>query len=266
MNPITFTYKYGKSKALTMSYDDGHVEDRRLVEIFDKYGIRGSFHLNSGFLGKDSYIEESEVKELYKNHEVSCHTLTHPRLERIFPMDVAYEILSDKENLERACGYVVRGMSYPFGTYNKEVIELLRSLGMRYSRTTRSTGDIRSIPEDFMLWDPTCHHSDKNLLLYFDRLMSIQMSLPLLYVWGHSYEFERNNNWELIEEFCQKAGGHEDVWYATNIELYDYITAVSKCEMSADRTVLYNPSAVSVWVKANGNIIECKGGENTVLG
>ncbi|WP_330672485.1 hypothetical protein [Acetatifactor muris] len=29
----------GKAKALTMSYDDGKLQDERLVEIFNKYGI-----------------------------------------------------------------------------------------------------------------------------------------------------------------------------------------------------------------------------------
>ena len=36
----------GKHKVLTMSYDDGRLEDRRLVELFNRYGIRGTFNLN----------------------------------------------------------------------------------------------------------------------------------------------------------------------------------------------------------------------------
>ena len=38
----------GKHKVLTMSYDDGRLEDRRLVELFNRYGIRGTFNLNGG--------------------------------------------------------------------------------------------------------------------------------------------------------------------------------------------------------------------------
>ena len=37
----------GKFKALTMSYDDGYMEDIRLIEIFNQYGIKGTFNLNS---------------------------------------------------------------------------------------------------------------------------------------------------------------------------------------------------------------------------
>lgn len=46
----------GKQCALTLSYDDGQIYDRRLVEILDKYGIRGTFHLNSGNIGKENRI------------------------------------------------------------------------------------------------------------------------------------------------------------------------------------------------------------------
>ena len=48
MNKIYQCFPQGKHKALTMSYDDGKEDDRRLVEIFNRYGIRGTFHVNSG--------------------------------------------------------------------------------------------------------------------------------------------------------------------------------------------------------------------------
>ena len=40
--------KDGKSKVLTLSYDDGVVQDIRLIEIMDKYGIKGTFNISSG--------------------------------------------------------------------------------------------------------------------------------------------------------------------------------------------------------------------------
>lgn len=38
----------GKKKALTLSYDDGVEQDRRLVEILNRYGIKATFNINSG--------------------------------------------------------------------------------------------------------------------------------------------------------------------------------------------------------------------------
>ncbi len=263
MKQIIYCYPEGKKKAMTMSYDDGPIYDRRLVEIFNRHGIKGTFHLNSDKFDAGSKVTSNEVAALYSGHEVSCHTSTHPFLERVPDMEIAQQILTDKARLEELCGYVVRGMSYPFGTHSSRCVEILRALGMKYSRTTASHGGF-SLPDDFMLWNPTCHHKG-GVMEKLEKFKANKSPLSLLYVWGHSYEFDNDGNWELIEEFCQAAEGMEDVWYATNIEIYDYITALRSLEMSADRSMAYNPSAVSVWVEVDGNIIECKGGECTKL-
>ena len=263
MKKIGYLYPQGKMKALTMSYDDGTIHDRRLVEIFNAHGIKGTFHLNSGPFENSGKIDPCEVATLYIGHEVSCHTYTHPFLERVPNMEVVRQIISDKETLESLCGYVVRGMSYPFGTHDSRSVEILRSMGMKYSRTTASHNGF-GLPDDFMLWHPTCHHKG-GIMEKLERFKNSKFPLNLFYVWGHSYEFNNDNNWELIEEFCAAAEGMEDTWYATNIEIYDYVTALRSCEMSADCTMLYNPSATSVWVEVDGKLVECKGGEHTKL-
>src|SRR4051812_14386159 len=100
----------GKMKALTLSFDDGKEHDRRFVNKLNEYGLKGTFHLNSGFLGKDGYILAEEVASLYKGHEVSAHTVDHPFLEQSPPDQVVREITRDREALEALVGYPVRGM------------------------------------------------------------------------------------------------------------------------------------------------------------
>jgi hypothetical protein len=248
-----------------MSYDDGTVHDRRLAGIFDKYGIRGSFHLNSGWLGDDRHIKAEELPVLFCNHEVSCHTVTHPTLTAVPRETVIKEITDDRRNLERACGYPVRSMSYPNGAFSGDVASLLRACGMEYSRTTVSTGGF-NLPADFMMWHPTCHHNG-GIIEKLDAFLAAGRfhPLPVLYVWGHSYEFPAQDNWQLIEDFCQKAGGRDDLWYATNIEITDYVNAVRALRFSADYDVVYNPSAVSVWISVDGEATEIGTGETKVL-
>ena len=43
----------GKTKAFTMSYDDGTIHDRRFVRILNDCGIKATFNLNSGFFGQE---------------------------------------------------------------------------------------------------------------------------------------------------------------------------------------------------------------------
>ena len=256
----------GKKAALTMSYDDGPAADRRLVEIFDRYGIRGTFHLNAfHFLENNDRVKADEVPSLYKNHEVSCHLFDHPHPDICPDSVLVKEVWEDRKAIEAACGYTVRGMSYPFGNYNAHAIGILRGCGMNYARTTKATGAF-SLPEDFMLWHPTAHHSRSlDICELFDKLKASYaryLRHDVLYVWGHSYEFDNDNNWDLIERFCDKAAGNDDIWYATNIEIFDYETASRRLEVGADGNTVFNPSAISVWVGVDGDPVEIKPGEN----
>ena len=86
------------------------------------------------------------------------------------------------------------------------------------------------------------------------------------YVWGHSFEFGRTGDWSVIEEFVEKMAGMEDIWYATNMEICDYVQAVRKQEFSADGMTMHNPTAISVWVAAEKEFLEVKPGETRYIG
>lgn len=256
----------GRLKALTLSYDDGVTADRRLVEIMNKNAIRGTFHLNAGLMGNEknpNRLPPEQIASLYAGHEVSAHGYTHPFLEKLPDAAIIKEILDDRRELEKLTGYPIRGMSYPFGTYNDRVVEILKKLGITYARTTRPTHTF-NISDDFLRWHPTCHHKHDLLEKTRDFLATDGYRLPaLFYVWGHAYEFDNDNNWELIEEFCQTAGGRKDVWYATNQEIVDYLTAYRRLEFSVDCDMAFNPSAESIWVRAEEGIHELTAGKLT---
>ncbi|NLM96027.1 MAG: polysaccharide deacetylase family protein [Halanaerobiaceae bacterium] len=263
---ISFSfYPEGRKKALTMSYDDGQIHDRRLVEIFNKYGIKGTFHLNSGTLDKEGFLKSAEIKELFRGHEIAVHSVNHPFLTRIPAGVLLEEIIEDRRRLEELAAYPVRGMSYPFGEYNDNLLNLLPHLGIEYSRTVQSHGSFR-LPENFLAWHPTCHH-EQDILEKFKEFQkpSPWEQLPLFYIWGHSFEFARNDNWDLIEEFCKIAGGDEETWYATNVEIMDYIKALRGLKISVDQKIVYNPSAIPVWISADGEAVKIEAGEKKIL-
>ena len=254
----------GKHKVLTMSYDDGKLEDRQLIEIFNRYGIKGTFHIKSGLKGPER-IPEAEWPELYRGHEVSCHTVLHPTIARS-PLDqVALQVLEDRRELERVMGYPVRGMSYPNGSWSEEIVSMLPSLGIEYSRLVGDTHGF-GMPENFLKWTATCHHNH-NLLedgKAFTELFKTQY-IYMMYVWGHSYEFTDRNNWDVMEDFCKLVGGRDDIWYATNIQIIDYMEAAGRMQYAADGSFAYNPSACPVWVSVNNEIVEVPAGTQVNL-
>jgi len=256
----------GRNRALTLSYDDGTVHDQRLVETMDRHGVRGTFHLNSGRLDTAGALRADEVAGLFARHEVSVHTVTHPHLPDLPPGRVAWEILEDRKALERLVGYPVRGMSYPYGTCSDAVARLLPSLGIEYARTVESHQRF-GVPHDLLRWPATCHHK-RDLMKLADAFLAVEKPnrLCLMYVWGHSYEFEREGNWDLIEGFCDHVGGRDDTWYATNIEIADYLWAVRALRFGADGDLAHNPSAVAVWLEADGEVTEVGPGCTVRLG
>ena len=64
MNKVYCCYPGGKHKALTMSYDDGRSYDRKLIEIFNQYGINSSL---VGVLRRLSCVSASK-HSAHSNH------------------------------------------------------------------------------------------------------------------------------------------------------------------------------------------------------
>jgi len=257
-----YAFPGGKTHALTLSYDDAQIHDRRFVELLNKYGIRSTFHINSGKLDTENFVSAKEVSELYKGHEIAAHTVNHPFLTHLPYEQIVSEILDDRRYLEDLAGVPVRGFSYPFGHFNDKIVALLPACGIDYARTILSHQQFRA-PDDFLLWHPTCHHNDKII----DRIEPFLASRSgsLFYVWGHAHEFPRNNNWEMMEEFCKSIGGLAQVWYATNAELFQYYNALRGLQYNVARNLVYNPAAVPVYIRQGGKIVVLKPGIITAL-
>lgn len=267
---LTMRFPGGKPKALTFSYDDGVYQDLRLIELFGRFGMKATFNLNSGVFADEpgsrtqGRMTREDTLAAYAGtgHEVAVHTFTHPHLERIPIEHAAQEVLRDRMRLEEMFGGIVRGGAYPFGTYSDDVVRMLRACGMCYFRTTQSTEDF-TVPSDWLRMPATCHHKNPRLTELAQRFVTDSPDREvgwrrdpwLFYVWGHSYEFDRGepgNRWEDIEQFCKAVGGRDDVWYATNLEIYDYVQAFRALRVSLDETVFCNPTAHTLFFEWSG--------------
>ena len=262
---LHYLYPDGKRKACTFSYDDNQIYDRRLIDIFNQYELKATFHINAGTLDQEGFIKTAEVKELYFGHEISCHGYSHPFMTHLSQTELAFEIMEERKILEKIAGYPIRGLSYPFGDYSDDVIKALSKFGMEYARTVENT-DAFGTPGDWMKWKPTCHHNglSEELISRFDCPPEYSR-LPLLYIWGHSFEFEREKSWVLFEKMCSRLKQCTGVWFATNIEIKEYLTAVRGLICSANCRTIYNPSAKTVFLLADELVITVQPGETVTI-
>lgn len=259
------SFPQNKRIAVTLSFDDGPATDRPVIEKFNQWGLKATWNLNSAFFGKHHgggdcpYIGAGEVAGLYAGHEVAIHTLTHPRLTRIPSPQIALEVLDDKNALEDLVGYPVRGMAYPFGDYDQRVIDILRPLGIVYARTTESR-DVSFPPEEALAWHATGHQYAPDLLAKWNDWYAGQWFKGVFFVWGHTYEFKVRNDWAALEHIFQPLSGKSDVWYCTNIQLFDYHAARERLVIAANNASAYNPSGIAVWLLVDEQVVEIPAG------
>lgn len=227
----------GKTKAVTFSYDDGTTQDRRFIKMLDKYGLKGTFNLNSNRFGQPRVLirngvtvphckpSAEEIADIYAGHEIAVHTLDHPHLTECDEAEIIRQIEEDRKNLERICGYSVVGMAYPGGGVNNDdrVAAVVREhTSMRYARTTTENHSFE-LQNDLYRFDPTVRHQHWDKLFEladeFLALPEITETPKIFYIWGHTFEFDIDDSWDMMEKFCKKISGRDDVFYGTNREI-----------------------------------------------
>jgi peptidoglycan/xylan/chitin deacetylase (PgdA/CDA1 family) len=216
--------------------------------------------------GKRVHLDVSEVPALFQGHEVAIHTVTHPWLPRLDASQIAYEVLEDRKALEDIVGYPVRGMAYPFGNYNQQVIEILRALGVVYCRTTENSPNCFPAKEP-LAWAATAHQyaTGPTVPERFEAIYKNERYSGVFFIWGHGFEFHDKDDWASLERIYKPLSGHADVWYCTNIELFDYEAARNRIVIAANRATAFNPSALSVTLNVDGKLLDVPPGKTIPL-
>lgn len=231
------SFQSGKlKKAITFSYDDGITQDLQMIELMNKYGLKGTFNLNSELLGNSNFLSgndyrichykfrQEDVPYVYEGHEVAVHTLTHVNLTTVNDAEVIRQVEQDRLNLSEIAGYEVVGMAYPCGGINNNdhVAKLIQeNTGVLYSRTT-TTNNSFDLQSNLYRFDPTSYHHDFDSMNELaEKFIAMTPDKPqIFYIWGHSYEQDfRSDYWVKLEEFFKRISGHGDIFYGTNAQV-----------------------------------------------
>ena len=281
-------YPGGKKKAFNITYDDGVLQDVRFVAMLNKYGIKGTFNLCSKRIGQETpsrRLTVEEIKEhlLDKGHEIAVHGEDHisPVLSR--PTKAIQDVLNCRLGLEQMFGIMVRGFAYPDvalhnfqnGASKENICSFLQDLGIVYARNivTNEEPLSYSLPTDCLAWNATVHHSNPKAAEYAKEFVALDENKlyrarrwpKCFMLWGHSFEFDRENNWELLDELCEILGGKEDTWYATCMEIYEYVKAYDALVFSADSTRVYNPTLKKIWFDVDGKLYSVDPGDTITI-
>lgn len=220
----------GYNKAFTLSYDDGVESDKRLIEIINRYNMKCTFNLNSSVLGsphtweKDGFVVRrlplDSLKEVYKGHEIAVHGAKHLVPTELDDEKLHDEFVVDRDRLKELFGVNPVGMAYAYGAFNDKVVDYLTGMGLRYARTVWDSMSF-DLQDDLMRFRPTCHHNNEKVFDLLDEFIASDSDKPqLFYLWGHSYEFDADRNWDRLEAICEKLAGRDDIFFGTNREVF----------------------------------------------
>jgi len=282
MHYMFLRFPDGKPKAVTLSFDDGVKQDIKFSETVTKHGLKCTFNINSGMFDRPNRLTPDEIREhiLEKGHEVAVHGEFHKANGFTTALEGIKDVLNCRLALEKEFDTFITGMAYPDsgitrfhnGTNYEKVKNYLVDLGISYARTLGGDNNKFELPTDWHAWMPSSHwlhdvcnsYIDEFLKIDFKKLSYASLKWPrLLYIWGHSYEGD--GKWDKLEDMCQKLSGKEDVWYATNIEIYDYVTAYNSLKLNAEGTKVYNPTLKTIWFFANEKEYKIEPGETIKL-
>lgn len=200
-------------KIVILSFDDGTVWDARLVSLLNRYGIPGTFNLNSGLEEFTWEFEGntvrrqclSDVANEYRGHEIASHSLTHPRLDLLSPPALRREVAGDCENLKRIFGVKELGFGVPFTFCREREIRILKKY-VRYIRLSEYSESF-ALPRDEYHIPIHGLYNDPDIREKLHRFQKSEEPVSLFVIAGHSYELEFLNQWEWLEALLKELKG-----------------------------------------------------------
>ena len=257
-------YPNGKNKAFNITYDDGVAQDVRFVALLNRYGIKGTFNLNSQLMEEEfvwTHPCGMEVKRLgihavqglYDGHEIASHTLTHPYMQELPEFEILRQLGEDKQRLEAMFGQEVKGFAVPFDYYSDLIARSAQLCGFEYARMSEVSLSYAPCT-DWYHWKTCVYHIMPELIPFVEGFLTTDQELAVCQIVGHSYDLDAENLWETMEEICAAMAAREDVWKCTNLELVRYMKSMAQFDG-------VNRSDMDLWFEVDGEILFLHPGE-----
>lgn len=256
-------YPNGKPKAFNITYDDGVLQDERFVKLLNKYNLKGTFNLNSQLMAEEfRWIHENgmvikrlsscKVIELYSNHEVASHTLTHPYMHDMDENEIMYQLGQDKYNLEQLFGREISGFAVPFSYFSPLISECAKKCGFEYARCSDESYSYIP-PENYFWWTAGAFHLNPKWRQFAEIFFTTDCQLALCQIVGHSYDLDAENMWDEMENLFKRISESNDIVSLTNIEIVRYLKAMDKAYITEQK--ISNNSGTELWFDIDGRVV-----------
>lgn len=194
------------------SWDDGRLDDLKLVSLLRKYKLPAVFYLPT--MVRD--LSDSQVIDIAQDFEIGGHTMTHPAdMKALKSKDIWWEISENKKELETLIGKKINKFCYPRGRYDQRAIDAAKSSGYTECRTTHV---LKLGANDKFRKGTTIHvfqRSEYKIVHWVDVAKEYVLKAAenggTFHIWGHSWEIERDENWQALDNLFE--------WISKNFEI-----------------------------------------------
>ncbi len=192
---------------VVQSWDDGVVDDVQLTELLRRYRASATFNLNPGlhqpqrsfswkYGDKEIWrLGQSETAAIYAGFEIANHSLTHPNLLDLSPMELERQVGESRRILQDWFQQPVSGFCYPFGSFDSAAKEVVRAAGHVYARTVQYCDSVFP-PVDPFEFGVSCWFADPAFWTLYERAKTTN---GVFFFWGHSYELVNDAMWADLE-------------------------------------------------------------------
>lgn len=137
-------------RTAVITFDDGYVDNLAACEELKKRGMRASFFIVSGSVGRTPawrddgrpaarLLNGDELRAMRaEGMEIGSHTVNHTRLTDLDDIGLMDELEESKRALEDLLGERVGSFAYPYGAWDARCAEAVRKAGYSAACTTRS--------------------------------------------------------------------------------------------------------------------------------
>lgn len=263
-------YPGGKDRAFNITYDDGVTQDLRFVELMNRYGLKGTFHLNSELMENGFSWEHPKgmtvtrlcpdtARWLYQGHEVASHTCTHPYMQELHGEALRHQLLDDKLALEAMIGVEVKGFAVPFDYYSQEIADCARECGFEYARMSEFSHSYEPC-RDWYFWKTGFYHIMPGLERFVQDFLETETELAVCQIVGHSYDLDAEGLWKTVEEILVRISRDAGIWSCTNLELVRYLKAMEQAVLTDD--AVYNPTDRTLWFRMGDQVVKLSPGQS----
>lgn len=177
-----------------MSIDDGCASDVRVADLAQKYEIETIFYLPVEWhsLAYDkgyAPLNYGDAFQIAQEFEIGSHTITHPHLTKLTFQEATYEIIASKTLLQQIFNTPIKKFCPPRGYTTPELTGVTLD-HYDSQRLTKGKGLVHIHPD-----------SGAN---YNIPWRDYAKSIDVQEIWGHSWEFDKYDLWDELEEFLRE--------------------------------------------------------------